>query len=54
MEVSKPAYIVDVPAFRVDALAFLSEPGFLERYRPVREFPSPGGGAPYRLLTRLP
>jgi arabinofuranosyltransferase len=53
-ETSKPGYVVDVPSFRVDALAFVNEPDFERRYRLIREFPSPSGGAPYRLLERRP
>ncbi|MGH9399687.1 MAG: hypothetical protein ACRD00_04920 [Thermoanaerobaculia bacterium] len=53
VEASKADYIVDVPAFRVDALAFLSEPDASKAYRAVHEFPLPESHAAYRLLQRV-
>ncbi|HYV41691.1 MAG TPA: hypothetical protein VEO02_07885 [Thermoanaerobaculia bacterium] len=52
VEGSNPDYIVDVPAFRINALAFLSDAGVSEPYRSVHEFRPPNGAEPFKLLER--
>lgn len=47
-----PEYILDVPLFRSNALAFLNDPALSGLYRPGEEFPPPRGGPPCRLLVR--
>lgn len=51
---SRPDYILDVPRFRANVLAFLSDPEVLKPYRLAQEFSPAAGGEAYRLLERAP
>jgi len=51
--ISSPNYILDVPGFRANALAFLSDPALSGLYRPAEEFEPLGGHPPYRLLENV-
>ena len=54
LKASKADVIVDMPDFRVNALAFLSNPAISSSYRVAHEFPPMAGFAGCRLLERVP